>query len=55
VGDDTTDEDGRFEIDLPKPGNYKATLDTSTLPKGIKLDEKDAIRNFTATPTKPAP
>lgn len=50
VGEDTTDEEGGFEIDLPGPGTYQATLDTETLPDGIELDEADAIRNFAVNP-----
>lgn len=46
VGEATTDEDGKFEIDLPGPGLYTATLDTETLPDEISLDESDAVRSI---------
>ncbi|MGI8691621.1 MAG: branched-chain amino acid ABC transporter permease [Geodermatophilaceae bacterium] len=35
VGDDQTDENGRFEIDLPGAGDYVASLDAGELPEGV--------------------
>ena len=37
VGDATTDAQGAYEIPLPSPGDYKVTLDESTLPKGVTV------------------
>ncbi|MGI8685717.1 MAG: ABC transporter permease subunit [Acidimicrobiales bacterium] len=37
VGSAVTDEEGAFRLALPGPGSYVATLDESTLPKGVKL------------------
>ncbi|MEX2659965.1 MAG: carboxypeptidase regulatory-like domain-containing protein, partial [Acidimicrobiales bacterium] len=37
----TSDEDGAFEIELPGPGSYSATLDTETLPEGVALRDED--------------
>jgi branched-chain amino acid transport system permease protein len=33
----TTDENGRWEVELPGPGEYTVTLDTEGLPEGIAL------------------
>jgi branched-chain amino acid transport system permease protein len=33
----TTDEEGRWEVELPGPGEYTVTLDTEGLPEGITL------------------
>lgn len=41
VGDDTTDEDGRFEIDLPGAGDYVASIDASELPEGVTSSSVD--------------
>ena len=35
VGDDETDENGRFEIDLPGAGDYIAFIDAAELPEGV--------------------
>ena len=35
VGSGVTDADGEAVIELPGPGEYTATLDTSTLPEGL--------------------
>lgn len=35
VGDDVTDDNGRFTIDLPGPGDYVATIDESQLPATV--------------------
>ena len=31
----TSGPDGTFEVALPGPGTYTATIDTSTLPEGV--------------------
>jgi branched-chain amino acid transport system permease protein len=51
VGSATTDDDGKFLIDVPSgEGAYTAHLDTSTLPKDVKLPESAATLNFQLTP-----
>jgi len=42
VGVATTDADGAFELELPGPGDYTATIDTGTLPEGATLRNPDA-------------
>ena len=42
VGEAVSGEDGRWRIELPGPGIYRATIDTETLPEGISL--RDAER-----------
>ena len=37
VGTGTTGSDGRWEVPVPGPGVYRVTIDTSTLPRGVKL------------------
>jgi branched-chain amino acid transport system permease protein len=34
-----TDADGKYRVDLPAAGDYSVTLDTDTLPKGVKLED----------------
>jgi branched-chain amino acid transport system permease protein len=41
VGDDTTAEDGTWNVELPGPGVYRAELDIDTLPDGVKLRNED--------------
>jgi neutral amino acid transport system permease protein len=36
-----TDDQGKFRVDLPKPGSYSVTLDQDTLPKGVSLQNAD--------------
>jgi len=51
VGSTVTDEDGKFLIEIPTgEGDYVATLDTSTLPKGVKLPESAATLKFRLGP-----
>jgi branched-chain amino acid transport system permease protein len=51
VGSTLTDADGKFFIDIPTgEGSYVGTLDTSTLPKGVKLPESAATLKFTLGP-----
>lgn len=48
VGEDTTDADGVYDIPLPAPGDYSATLDVDTLPDGVDLRNPDrATLEFT--------
>ena len=37
----TTDEEGSWEVGLPGPGPYEATLDTDTLPEDLGLTDPD--------------
>ncbi|PLS76695.1 MAG: branched-chain amino acid ABC transporter permease [Actinobacteria bacterium] len=37
VGTAVSDDEGEFRLALPGPGQYVATLDESTLPKGVRL------------------
>jgi branched-chain amino acid transport system permease protein len=37
VGESRSDADGNWAVPLPGPGDYKVTLDTSTLPDGVAL------------------
>jgi branched-subunit amino acid ABC-type transport system permease component len=41
VGSATTDENGRWEVELPGPGQYTVTLNTGDLPKGITVRGED--------------
>jgi len=41
IGESTTDEDGRWQVELPEPGTYTVTLDLTTLPEGVALREDD--------------
>jgi neutral amino acid transport system permease protein len=51
VATDTSDEDGRFLLELPEPGEYVFTLDTDTLPEGVSLRNEDrATTTFTLSP-----
>jgi branched-chain amino acid transport system permease protein len=51
VGSATTDEEGKYSIDVPSgEGAYTAQLDTSTLPKGVKLPESAATLSFQLGP-----
>jgi neutral amino acid transport system permease protein len=40
VGTVTTDAEGRFEIELPGPGDYTVRLDTGTLPDDVALRDE---------------
>ena len=55
IGTATTDEEGRFELELPGPGDYIAELDTDTLPEGVGLAEGDEIVEFTVGPNQSRP
>jgi neutral amino acid transport system permease protein len=41
VGDDETDEDGNWLVEVPGPGTYEVELDTRTLPEGVSLRNPD--------------
>ena len=56
VGVATSDEDGKYLLALPGPGDYKAVLDVDTLPKGVKLtDPKATTLTFTVRPSQQKP
>jgi neutral amino acid transport system permease protein len=38
----TTDEEGRWEVDLPEPGRYTVTLNTDDLPDTVTLTGEDS-------------
>jgi neutral amino acid transport system permease protein len=48
----TSDEDGRWEVPLPGPGEYSATLDTETLPDDVSLAEERDQVSFRVTPNQ---
>jgi branched-subunit amino acid ABC-type transport system permease component len=48
----TSDEDGRWEVPLPGPGEYSATLDTDTLPDDVSLAEDRDQVSFRVTPNQ---
>lgn len=51
VASDTSDEDGRFELELPEPGEYTFTLDIETIPEGLSMrDEERATTTFSLRP-----
>ncbi|HEU5083015.1 MAG TPA: branched-chain amino acid ABC transporter permease [Acidimicrobiales bacterium] len=51
VAQDTSDEDGRFELELPEPGEYTFTLDVETIPEGLSIrDEERATTTFSLSP-----
>jgi branched-subunit amino acid ABC-type transport system permease component len=43
IGSAETDEDGRWRVPLPEPGEYVVTLDTGTLPDGVPPPAEDSI------------
>jgi neutral amino acid transport system permease protein len=42
VGTDETDEDGRWAVDVPGPGQYTVTLDADALPENVVLTGEDS-------------
>lgn len=41
VGDDVSDEEGRWSVPVPGEGTYQVTLDVDTLPEGVALRDPD--------------
>ena len=51
VGTATSDDEGRYELELPGPGRYTAELQTSSLPKGVELTDKSRTKlTFSVNP-----
>jgi neutral amino acid transport system permease protein len=48
----TSDEDGRWEVPLPGPGEYSATLETDSLPDDVSLAEDRDQVSFRVTPNQ---
>ena len=48
----TSDDDGRWEVPLPGPGRYAATLDTDSLPDDVSLAEGRDRVAFRVTPNQ---
>jgi branched-chain amino acid transport system permease protein len=44
VGEATSSDDGRWELEVPKPGVYQLTLDTETLPDGVTAQRSELPR-----------
>jgi branched-subunit amino acid ABC-type transport system permease component len=42
IGSATTDENGRWEVELPGPGQYVVTLNAEDLPEGVTLNGEDS-------------
>ena len=56
VGEATTNADGEYDIPLPGPGDYSATLDVDSLPSGVDLRNPDrATLEFTLRPGQSRP
>lgn len=56
VGEATTDAEGAYDIPLPGPGDYSATLDVDSLPDGVNLRNEDrATLEFTLRPGQTRP
>lgn len=56
VGESTTNAQGEYDIPLPGPGDYSATLDVDTLPDGVNLRNEDrATLEFTLRPGQTRP
>ena len=41
VGEAVSGSDGKWQIELPGPGTYRATIDTDTLPEGVSLRDPE--------------
>jgi branched-subunit amino acid ABC-type transport system permease component len=48
----TSDDDGRWEVPLPGPGEYTATLDKDSLPEDVALAEGGDRVSFRVTPNQ---
>ena len=52
IGEDETDDDGRWSVPVPGAGTYEVTIDTETLPEGVGLrdPDRDTLDNVTVRP-----
>ncbi|MEI6590833.1 MAG: branched-chain amino acid ABC transporter permease [Actinomycetes bacterium] len=50
-----TDDTGYFILDAPKAGNYIASIDTTTLPAGVKISDADNQQPVDLVSTNDAP
>ncbi|HWH32606.1 MAG TPA: hypothetical protein VNU01_08035, partial [Egibacteraceae bacterium] len=41
VGEVESDDDGSFQLEMPGPGRYRATLDEASLPEGVGLRDPE--------------
>ncbi len=56
IGVATSDDDGAYELALPGPGQYTATLDVDTLPDGVRLtDASKTTLTFSVNPDQSRP
>jgi len=56
VGTATSDDDGKYELALPGPGQYSAELQVSSLPKGVQLTDTSKTKlTFTVNPSQRKP
>ncbi|MFN8050266.1 MAG: branched-chain amino acid ABC transporter permease [Acidimicrobiales bacterium] len=56
IGTATSDDAGKYSLDLPGPGAYTAELQTSSLPKGVKLTDASRTKlNFSVNPEQRKP
>ncbi|MCZ2828231.1 branched-chain amino acid ABC transporter permease [Modestobacter sp. VKM Ac-2986] len=50
-----TDEDGRFSVPVPGPGEYEVTIDPEALPDGVELGERGESLTVTVGPNRAQP
>ena len=56
VGTITTDSDGQYELELPGPGQYTATIDLDSLPDGVDIRNEDRTTlDFRIRPSQSRP
>lgn len=56
VGTATSDDTGKYSLDLPGPGAYTAELQLASLPKGVQLTDKSKTKlSFTVNPSQRKP
>ena len=56
IGTATSDDEGKYELELPGPGAYTAELQTDSLPKGVNLtDAKRTKLSFSVNPSQRKP
>jgi neutral amino acid transport system permease protein len=50
-----SDEDGRFTVEVPGPGDYVVSIDADDLPEGVVLGSAGDTRNVTVAPGRVQP